>query len=366
MKKMVKLLSAAFIAIGLVGVAGAQSPGSLYIPGHTIKDQGISLKPWGSGTIAETDEVAFEGVNSVRIHTRNYFQGGVLSFAKPIDVSASFKDANDLLEITFRTAESLGAIKAVPTGGRGPGGGRGGPGGGRFGGSGGGSGGGGDAGGLLNTPGVGMTVGQRGGIPGRGGAGQTGTRNPAAQFGGQQPGAIPGAAAAPAETLEKLRIIVTTSDNLRSELYIPVSSSFSAERGWRSTSFPLSAILGFERTNKVIKDLAISADGQTTLFIGGVRLVNDSTPISADVNVETLNLAQGDKVELKARGYGGSTLLKYEWDFDDKDGIQVDATGATIERVFNKPGTYKITVTISDMYGRKKPVTKTIMATVNA
>lgn len=363
---MVKLLSAACVAIGLIGIASAQSPVSLYIPGHTIKDQGITLRSWGSGTIAETDEVAFEGVNSVRIRSRNYFQGGVLAFEKPIDVSKAFGDTNNLLELTFRTAESLGTIKPVLTGPGGPGG----PGGGRFGGSGGGSGGrggggrgggGGDAGGLLNVPGVGMTVGQRG-APGRGGGGAGATPG---QFGGQQPRA-PGTSAAPADTLEKLRIIVTTTDNLRSELYIPVASSFSADRGWRNTAFPLAAILGFERTNKIIKELAISADGQTTLFIGGVRIVNDSTPISADVNVETMNLAQGDKVELKARGYGGATLLKYEWDFDDKDGIQVDATGPTVSRVFNKPGSYKITVTVKDMYGRKKPATKTILATVNA
>ena len=78
-----------------------------------------------------------------------------------------------------------------------------------------------------------------------------------------------------------------------------------------------------------------------------------------------LNLALLDKVQLKARGYAGSTLLKYEWDFDSKGEFVVDAEGATVTRVFRKAGTYTITVRASDKYGKKAPVSKTLIAVVN-
>ncbi len=367
---MVKRIIAACLAGGLYALSGAQSGPGIYLAGHTIKDQGITLKPWGSGTIAETDEVAFEGTTSVRIYSRNYFQGGALTFSKPVDVSKQFDLPNDLLEITFRTADSGLVIPgakpgAKPSGGDGEGGGGGGRG--RRGGGGG-------AGGALVAPGAGMGIGLPGTFPammllgfqrrpgGGGGGGGEGGGGGAAQGGNGQP--APGQPQ-PIGQVENIRIIITTTDNLRSEFYVPIASSFSGDRGWRSTAFPLSAISGFGRTNKIIKEISISTDGQATMFIGNMRIVTDTTPISGDTNVSTINVGLGEKILLSARGFAGSTLLLYEWDFDDKDGIQIDATGPNVVRQFNKPGTYTITVTIRDQFGQKKAATKTIVATVN-
>ena len=165
--------------------------------------------------------------------------------------------------------------------------------------------------------------------------------------------------------MEALRLVFTTTDNLRSEFYLPITSSFKSDHGWSSAAFPLSAISGFARTNKTVKELSISSDVEAYFYIGSIGTVSDSTPITADIDYDKLNLAQGDKVTLKARGYAGATILKYDWDFDNKDGIQVDASGPAVTRTFNKPGTYKVTVTVKDFYGLKKPVSKTIDVTVN-
>ena len=73
-----KLATTAVLAATLVGSAVAQGT-ILYAPVKLILDQGISVKGWGSGTIAETDETAYEGVRSIRISSRNYFQGGVIT-----------------------------------------------------------------------------------------------------------------------------------------------------------------------------------------------------------------------------------------------------------------------------------------------
>jgi hypothetical protein len=101
------------------------------------------------------------------------------------------------------------------------------------------------------------------------------------------------------------------------------------------------------------------------LYVGELRVVNDTTPITGEPNLRTLNLALGDEVAFSASGYGGSTILKYSWDFDDKDGIQEDAVGQSVRHKFRKPGPYTVTLTISDAYGLKKAYTTTIKATVN-
>jgi PKD repeat protein len=163
-----------------------------------------------------------------------------------------------------------------------------------------------------------------------------------------------------------MRIIVTTTDGLKSEAYIPVSTSLSsAQEGWRQVAIPLQAITGFDRTNKTVKSIAFSADTTTTFFVGGLGIVDDSTPIRGEANTTSLNLALGDEFEFTANGTGGSTPLKYTWNFDSASGNQVDAEGQTVTRKFRKAGEYTITLTISDVYGLKTPYVTTIKAIVN-
>ena len=96
---------------------------TLYAPVRSIKDQGISVRGWGSGTISETDEMAYEGTYSIRVSTRNFFQGGILSLTNPVDLSQAFADKNNLLRILVRVADQSQTL-----GGGGGGGRRGGPG----------------------------------------------------------------------------------------------------------------------------------------------------------------------------------------------------------------------------------------------
>src|SRR5437016_6081141 len=96
-----KKVGMGIIACAVAGSAVAQGPKVLYSPGRDIKDQGIGITAWGSGVISQTDEAAFEGTMSVRVSTRNFFQGGILNFSQPIDVSEAFNDKANLLRLTF-------------------------------------------------------------------------------------------------------------------------------------------------------------------------------------------------------------------------------------------------------------------------
>jgi hypothetical protein len=169
---------------------------------------------------------------------------------------------------------------------------------------------------------------------------------------------------APAK-FENLRVIVSTTDGKKSEAYVPVTTSGSGERGWKSISIPLQAISGFDRTNKTVQSIAFSGDVTTTFHVGDLRIVNDSTPLRVDANARTINLALGDEFVFIANGSGGASILKYTWDFDDKDGIDVDAEGQVVRRKFRKAGTYTITLTVTDYFGLKPAYSTTLTAKVN-
>jgi PKD repeat protein len=162
-------------------------------------------------------------------------------------------------------------------------------------------------------------------------------------------------------------LIVTTTDGKKSEVYVPANTSSATDEGWKTVSIPLQAITGFDRTNKTIDSIAISGNSTSTFYVGDLRIVDDSTPIRGEFNpdVREQNLALGDEVTLSAVGFGGASILRYTWDFDDRDGIQVDAEGQTVTRRFRKAGTFTITLTISDYYGLKTPYTATMKVTVN-
>jgi len=80
---------------------------------------------------------------------------------------------------------------------------------------------------------------------------------------------------------------------------------------------------------------------------------------------DTINLALGDTVTLIGYGYGGATVLKYSWSFDNANGINEDAVGQAVEHKFRKPGKFTVTLTIEDYYGLKKPCQVSVPVTVN-
>jgi len=306
MKTTLLALTALFAA-----TADAQT---LYTPTRSAKDQGMSFKSWGSGTIAETDEAAFEGTTSIRVSSRNFFQGGIVTFSTPVDLSAAYGDKNNLLQFVLR----------IPVSATGP------------------TAGGGAAGGAGKGPGRGG--GLAGGESG-GGQNESGTAAPAG--------------------LENIRLVITTSDGLKSEAFLDVKGRGTDERGWTKAGIPLHAIHGFDRTNKAVTSIALASDATATFYIGEASVLNDATPVFGEITQGDLNLALGDVVTFVANGYAGSSPLKFEWDFDAADGVQVDAANQVVKRRFSKPGTYVVTLTVTDVYGLKKPHTSKINVVVN-
>lgn len=353
-------ISALALVAGTCSLVYAQQAAvALYAAGRSLKDQGITLKAWGSGTAGETDATALEGNTSVRISTRNFFQGGTLIFGQPVNVSKEFDNKDNLLLLALRVADSTlvlggggtsggiaGAGGSPTTAGAGGGGALAGEGGGES--RGGRAGGGALAGGGQASGGRGGSLGQAGGSGG-------------AQASGGQ--------AASYAALKTLRLLVTTTDGKKSEAYLPITTSGSGQRGWRTVGVPLQAIAGFDRTNKIIKEVSISGDATATFYLGEMKVINDSTPLYVEPNHRELNLALGSEVEFIAYGQGGASVLKYTWNFGadaaGKAGTEVDAEGQVVKRKFRKPGTYTITLTVSDAYGLKKPYSTQIKVVVN-
>lgn len=327
-----KKLAFALLAAVSAGSAMAQT---VYAPTRSVATQEITLRGWGSGLISETDEVANEGAFSLRISTRNYFQGGIMMFAKPVDLSGAFGNKNNLLNFLVRAPESATGNTIRLGGGGGPG--NTGGGGGRTDGDGGPAGGGGAMGGGAMGGGA-----MGGGAMGGGGGGGTTTQV--------------------TNKLRNLRVIVSTTDGKKSEAYLAVPAG--AATDWRGVSIPLPSIKGFDKTNRMVSSIAISGDATAVFYVSEVKVVEDTTPITGSLSPrDDMNLALGDEVTFTANGFGGASTLKYLWDFDG-DG-QTDAEGQVVKRKFRKAGEFVVKVTITDANGIKASRSETVKVKVN-
>jgi hypothetical protein len=298
------------ITVAIASLATSALGQVIYSPNIALPDQKINLKPWGSGTIAEADELAFSGTTSIRVSSRNFFQGGSIIFGAPVNLAAPTADKSNMFLVTLQPS------KATTTFGSGNAG------------------------------------------PGLGGSGE-GTAGSGSSAGSTQRSVSLDA------TLKQVRCVITTTDGKKSEVYIDLTSALPNARGWMSVGVPLVSIPGFEKSNKIVKEIAFSGDTIGTFYVGELRVLNDTSPLYVEPTIREANLALGDEISIAAIGSGGATQLTYSWDFDAKDGVDTDATGMHVKRRFNKAGVYTITLTVKDKFGLKQPYSTTLKITVN-
>ncbi|MDQ2986710.1 MAG: PKD domain-containing protein [Armatimonadota bacterium] len=303
-----------FLALAVL----AQGP-SLY-NGQPLANSGGSVVSWGGGKIEETAETSLAGGRSLKVETSNLFQGGVLKLGAPADLSVFASGNKDFLTIGLFVVDFSGA-------------------------SGGGGG---------ETPNPGGAMGG-----GRGGGGRMGG---APAGGGGAP--VGGGAAPTAVTvarMENLRLVITTTDGKLSEAMLPIRSVGK----WIQAGIPVSMIPGFAKTNKTIQSIAVSGDAPTYFYLGEIKVSQDVSPIQGQIHNTALNVGRGTEVVLQATADGGTTPLVFSWDFNSTDGVQDEATGQAVRHKFRLPGTFKVTLTVKDIYGVKTPWVGTLDVTVN-
>ncbi|MEA1905720.1 MAG: LamG-like jellyroll fold domain-containing protein, partial [Euryarchaeota archaeon] len=110
-----------------------------------------------------------------------------------------------------------------------------------------------------------------------------------------------------------------------------------------------------------ILNIALSADEVRADYDAGQ---GDSTPPVADAGQD--QTVDNDTV-VYFDGSGSTDnigISSYSWDFDANDGIRIDTTGVTASHTYTEPGSYIVTLTVTNTSGNTD--TDTCMVTVNA
>lgn len=251
----------------------------------------VRLASWGSGRAESSKESVLFGDASIKVTTQGLYQGALLEFANPVDLSEALRNPNTFVRMQVRFV------------------------------------------------------------------GQGSTQN---FF---DPTGLESMRAA-ASPFKEMRYVVTMADGSRYEMIRRVDLPPSEDpESYVPISFPVAAVVkkagAAGRTQLTgdaarLKSLAIFGDNYQQFYIGEIGIITDET----DIVISPLDdqiVFRNDTVRFVADAQAGATSLKYSWDFDASDGIQEDAEGRVVYRVFPKAGKFTVTLTVSDMDGLKKP-----------
>lgn len=361
--------------------------------GDKPADAGLVLSGWGSGDVRESGEAVYIGSTSLQVVTQSFYQGGRIALQQPVSLGSFVDNPAAYLIFQVRLPRGTGSLY---TGGYGRGygmpgmpgipggmgapemGGLAGARGGRVGGAAAGAGRaagrtGGMLGGITGPPTGGPGMGAPPGVGGVPGAPSTGTGRRAGGTAGGYPG-VPGygyggyrggytAPTVTTRVMKQMRVVIVTTDGKQYEAVAPFEPPLTDQEGWFPIGIALGAFKGLPPDAKV-KEIRVFGDAYGVFYVGEIRVATDPTPITGDAGEEQI-VAANDLVRLEARASAGITPLKYSWDFDASDGIQEDAVGKVVTTRYRKPGEYIVTLTVTDIYGLKKPFVATTKVTVN-
>jgi hypothetical protein len=184
--------------------------------------------------------------------------------------------------------------------------------------------------------------------------------------------------------MHRLRLVLLTD---KGEMQIdawPLIPGTLNSAGWRRVDIPLAAFKssGAER-GEILRGLRISSDRADMFYIGQIKLVLESSPIELKIKataaeaaanepattkageVESINAKVGAGIKFHAAVDAGPSLVRISWDFDSKNGKQVEAEGKDVEWIYEKSGVYTVTCTATDQYGSKQQVAKTLKVIVS-
>lgn len=332
-----------------------QAGDTLLYDGQSPDAAKVSIASWGGGAVEDNAQVSFSKGHSLKVTTLDPYQGARMSFQTPADLGIVTDTARTMVLTLRLTADTRVLPPIPPPTQNGPD--NGGPddNGGQM-----------DQGGQMDNGGQ-MDQGRR-----------LDTGEPQiimAQFlppadGNAQPTTPAGTDAAsspPVQGLTRLHLIFTLANGAQADIERPYPDLSKTNTGagaeqWVTIGVPLS-ILHFSAPGggSPLQSITIAGDDYAVFYVGQIKVTQDTAPVTCFAGVDDASVARDTPITLRGTASGGYSVLNYSWDFDASDGIAEQATGMLATTQYAKgPQDYKVTLTVTDVDGLKKPAVSTV------
>ena len=308
---------AAPAAIAPMPVAPLKAPSAAPAPGDVVlyngtdaATAGLSIAAWGGGAAEDSTDISFAKGHSLKVTTLDPYQGARITFNTPIDLGSPGDDKSRMFLMTLRLTKADRTFPPpAPTDDNGD------------------------------------------GFPGQGG------------FGGRfrsRPRTVSGVT-----TLKTVHLVFTLADGAQADTLRPMpDADAGGGEQWVNVAVPLAALsFSPDAGSSPLQSVAVAGDDFAVFYLGQIKLIHDAAPITCYAG-DRQEVTPRQPVTLHGSASGGASALQYVWDFDDKDGISAQAYGPDVTTQYLTSGDYKVTLTVSDVDGLKKPATATTIVHV--
>lgn len=202
---------------------------------------------------------------------------------------------------------------------------------------------------FPGMPGMGMPGGPEGGMPGMGMPGMPGM--PGMGMPGM-PGmdGMPGqqAQAETPQKIEKIRVVLVTDKGQVSSGPAAIDPAQEVAEGWYRVPIALSQFSGpgLQEGAQLLR-VGVFGDLDEYMYVGRVQVLAEDQPLKADAGQRRTVKVKED-VTFTAAEQENGLAAKYQWDFDDWDGITEDALGKSVTWAFQEAGFYTVTLSVTD------------------
>jgi len=111
--------------------------------------------------------------------------------------------------------------------------------------------------------------------------------------------------------------------------------------------------------------VVITGNREGTVYVGDLKMIQEDTPLVAEIEGAAIRtVAAGQSAQFSAKPQHEGVKASYQWDFDDLDGLGVDAYGADVSYQFPEAGYYVVTLRVTDVNGQLQPRMDTVKVKV--
>lgn len=288
--------------------SAAPAPGDVLLyNGADTATAGLSIAPWGGGTALDSTDISFSKGHSLKVTTLDPYQGARITFKTPVDLG-SLEDKSRMFQITLRLTKSN---RTFPP-------------------------------------------------PAQDDNNDNGPSDQEEPEGFGNPFGDANQTISGITTLKTVHLVFTLANGAQADIIrpMPAADTGGAEQ-WVNLAVPFAA-LSFSPAadGSPLQSVSIAGDDYAVFYIGQMKLIHDTAPITCYAG-DRQDVTTRQPVTLHGSASGGASALQYAWDFDDKDGVTDQAYGPDVTTQYLTSGDYKVTLTVSDIDGIKKPATAT-------
>ncbi len=357
-------------ALALVAILSVGSVWAASLPLYTGATDAVTLASWGSGSVESDGEVQYADKPSLKVETKNYFEGAYLELTQAADLAPYVANrANGLVVLVVQIPEpEVSAIPGMPPGMMPPG---------------------------MMPPGMMppgmmppgtmppgtmppgmMPPGAPPAMP-MPGAPQPGMPQPGMPQPGMPGPGMPGmgmpgmgmpgmAAPLPPETMDHLRVVLLTDKGQIDSGALDTATAVTGNPDWLRLVVPLSQFaVPADLTGAKLLGVMLAGNAEGTFNLGQLYLKEEQPPLVAKIEGErAIVVKEGQKVQVKAAPQPGDTKADYNWDIDFSNGLGTDALGPTATVEYAKEGVYLVTLQVADPTGARETRVDQILVVV--